>query len=240
MCRLLMEIPVWTGSGKTTLLALILGEHPRSFSLPSDSLELFGRPRRATPTPTLNALIGHTSPEIFKSFPRTTLSVFDSVGTGFEGIFSRRTYTDTQRDKISSLLTTFFPDRSSNLWAEESFASLPPADQSLILFCRAVVNDPELLILDEPFAFMEDDQIARCRSYLRAMGGRTAVIWVGHWIEERPWVEDEGTFLSWPYSRRIPRKCRCSRRTVLYARLTFPGSVIKLEAGKVVCRSEEL
>lgn len=166
--------------------------------------------------------------------------MFDAVGTGFEGIFSRRTYTDTQRDKISSLLTTFFPDRSSTLWAEESFASLPPADQSLILFCRAVVNDPELLILDEPFAFMEDDQIARCRSYLKAMGGRTAVIWVGHWIEERPWVEDEGTFLSWPYSRRLPRKSRYSRRTVLSARLIFPGRVIKLEAGKVVYLSEEV
>ncbi len=33
------------GSGKTTLLALLLGDHPKSFSFPSSSLSLFGNAR---------------------------------------------------------------------------------------------------------------------------------------------------------------------------------------------------
>lgn len=51
-----------------------------------------------------------------------------------------------------------------------------------------------MVVLDEPFAFMEMNQIERCRRYLRELGGKTAVVWVGHWEGERPWREEEGTF----------------------------------------------
>lgn len=224
------------GSGKTTLLALILGEHPRSFSLPASSLELFSRPRRATPTPTLNALIGHTSPEIFKSFPRTVLNVAEAVGTGFEGIFSRRALSPAQTARVDELLATFWPARAPADWKLGSFAALSPADQSLVLFCRAVANEPELLVLDEPFAFMEDDQIGRARAYLRRLGGRSAVIWVGHWIEERPWAEAEGASRSlFPHSQRTPAPCPLTRA----ARLLSTGEFLKLSAGQVVARSDE-
>lgn len=52
----------------------------------------------------------------------------------------------------------------------------------------------ELVVLDEPFAFMEMNQIERCRRYLRELGWKTAVVWVGHWEGERPWREEEVTF----------------------------------------------
>ena len=52
---------------------------------------------------------------------------------------------------------------------------------------------------------MEDDQIERCKAYLRALGGKSAVVWVGHWIEERPWGEAEGLSFS-PAARLCSRK----------------------------------
>jgi ABC-type molybdenum transport system ATPase subunit/photorepair protein PhrA len=43
------------GSGKSTLLALLLGDHPRSFT---EDLELFGKPRLQQATATRKSLGG--------------------------------------------------------------------------------------------------------------------------------------------------------------------------------------
>ncbi|KAL7417472.1 P-loop containing nucleoside triphosphate hydrolase protein [Mrakia frigida] len=197
------------GSGKTTLLSLLLGDHPRSFSLPATSLTLFGSPRRSIATTTLNSIIGHTSPEIFKAFPRSTnLTIEDAVGTGFLGIFSRRNLTLEQKEEVEQLLKVLFPEETNagEGWSKQKFVEQPPAVQSLVLFARAMAGTgssqgggasrrrKELVVLDEPFAFMEMNQIERCRRYLRELGGKTAVVWVGHWEGERPWREEEGTF----------------------------------------------
>jgi len=103
------------------------------------------------------------------------------------------------------LVKVLFPEetRTINGWAkQQKFAEQPPAIQSLVLFARAMAGTgsasgegrrKELVVLDEPFAFMEMNQIERCRRYLRELGGRTAVVWVGHWEGERPWREEEGT-----------------------------------------------
>lgn len=80
-----------TGSGKSTLLAIILGDHPRSFT---EDVSLFGKPRDKQATATrkwwlpfphetncfvltgyflewaVQQEIGHVSPEIFNAFPR--------------------------------------------------------------------------------------------------------------------------------------------------------------------------
>ncbi|GHJ86046.1 hypothetical protein NliqN6_2448 [Naganishia liquefaciens] len=207
------------GSGKTTLLSLILGHHPRSFSLPAERLTLFSRPRRSLATPTLRRLIGHASPEIFAAFPRGMgLGAGEVVGTGYEGVFARRKMTPAQRERIMSLLRPFkdllvvraFTATTTAAAAADDlkriydtdFSHFPPSQQALLLFLRAIVARPSLLILDEASQGMDEESWARCRALLERewqemarTGQEQAVVVVSHWEEEVPWAAGQGQVL---------------------------------------------
>ena len=189
------------GSGKTTLLSLILGQHPRSFSLPTSSLILFGKPRRQVPTPIIRSLIGHTSPEIYASFPLGMgLTAAEAVGSGFEGIFSRRQLSQPQKERVTYLLdyflillSSFSKSGKSESKSEEDdvakrlFAHFTPPQQALLLFLRAIVSRPKLLILDEPSQGMDEVIWAQCRKLMEKEWKEMpdqAVIVVSHYDDE--------------------------------------------------------
>ena len=189
------------GSGKTTLLSILLGHHPRSFSLSPESLSLFAKPRRSIPTPTLRTMIGHTSPEIYASFPRGMgLTAAEAIGSGFEGIFSRRNLSSAQKGRVFSLLSHFKPhlgpmpansllseSESLKSIANRLFAQFPPSQQALLLFLRAIVNRPPLLILDEPSQGMDEAIWTRCRQLLNhewREKPEQAVVVVSHYEDE--------------------------------------------------------
>lgn len=199
------------GSGKTTLISILLGHHPRSFSIPKENLSLFGQPRRLLATPTLRAKIGHVSPEVFAAFPRNMgLSVGEAIATGYEGVFARRAITSNQKERIITLLEPFqdmletASSRSSTPKTIDeiygtSFSHFPPNLQSLFLFLRAIVSRPRLLVLDEASQGMDEATWARCRRLLekewkviKESGQDQAVVCVSHWVEEVPWEAEEG------------------------------------------------
>ncbi|KIR62530.1 hypothetical protein I314_03475 [Cryptococcus bacillisporus CA1873] len=198
------------GSGKTTLLSLILGHHPRSYSLPPSSLLLFSKPRRSIPSPTLRTLIGHTSPEVYASFPRGMgLTALEAVGSGFEGVFSRRKLSPEQKERVKYLLEYFkdllkpssvsgrpTSDVTVQEIANRNFAHFTPSQQGLLLFLRAIVRKPKLLILDEPSQGMDEVIWERCRRLLEkeweGEGKDMAVIVVSHYEDEVPWKKGRG------------------------------------------------
>lgn len=200
------------GSGKTTLLSLVLGHHPRSFSLPASSLQLFSKPRRLTPTPILRRLIGHTSPEIYASFPRAMgLSAREAVGTGFEGIFSRRPLTSEQEERVSALLKRVQDLLASSRTGEQAaslaqlskrmFAHFTPPQQALLLFLRAIVARPPLLVLDEPSQGVDEVIWARCCEILAdewREKPEQAVIVVSHYDDEVSEIETLGHMIDAP------------------------------------------
>ncbi|WVQ84610.1 hypothetical protein IAT38_006765 [Cryptococcus sp. DSM 104549] len=205
------------GSGKTTLLSIILGHHPRSYSLPASALTLFSKPRRSIPTPILRTLIGHTSPEIYASFPRGMgLSAMDAVGSGFEGIFSRRNLSDAQKERVLGLLDKFADllkpaarpgtptasptdALSAADIAKRQFSHFTPPQQGLLLFLRAIVSRPKLLILDEPSQGVDEVIWERCKTLLEeewaGEGKGMAVIVVSHYEDEVPWKKGRGKVL---------------------------------------------
>ncbi|GAC94399.1 hypothetical protein PHSY_001970 [Pseudozyma hubeiensis SY62] len=174
------------GSGKTTLLALLLGDHPKSFSFPSTALSLFSHSRDhpSNARTLLNRRIGHLSPELFNAFPRKPLSsggltVGEVVASGFENVFARRKYTSSQKQRVYSLLKMFSDliksPQGASLMREDSdvaslsdraFSGLSHGSQAVVLFLRAVVGNPKVLVLDEPFQGMDKRQVHRTREFL--------------------------------------------------------------------------
>ena len=79
-------------------------------------------------------------------------------------------------------------------FASQSFSSLSPGEQRLVLLMRALVGRPPLVLLDEVWSGMDDTMIAAARQYLRAdegVDGRQAVVVVTHWEDEVPWTGSE-------------------------------------------------
>ncbi|KAF8706603.1 P-loop containing nucleoside triphosphate hydrolase protein, partial [Rhizoctonia solani] len=176
------------GSGKTTLLAMITGDHPQSYSQPASSLRLFSKPRRSIPTTTLQRRIGLISPEQYNAFPRRIpgLSVRDAIGTGFDSTYAFRTRTTEEEARIDELIRAF--NFGAGKDGEKEFALLSAGEQALVLLMRALVSKAPLLILDEPFAGMDDAMVENSKRYLlEKLEPYQAVVLVTHWAEEVPW-----------------------------------------------------
>ena len=168
------------GSGKTTLLSLLLGDHPRSFALSEQQLSLWGAARDAPRNAhvLLQRRIGHMSPELFHAFPRKSLeagglTVADAIASGFDGIFTYRRRNEKQLERVAQFLRLFSPElvfdsksMSSESVGDLPFASLTHGSQAVVLFLRALVHRPSLLILDEAFQGMSGHQVAKTRAFI--------------------------------------------------------------------------
>lgn len=107
--------------------------------------------------------------------------------TGFASIYCYRHITPSQQIQLDALLESFdFPLLTPEYLTRE-FASLPPGEQSLVLFLRALVKDPALLILDECFMGMNKELVDKVKHYLdHGLRKEQAVILISHFEEELP------------------------------------------------------
>lgn len=164
------------GSGKTTLLSLILGDHPQAYS---NDIHVFGHRRgEGTSIWDLKRRIGWVSPELHASFDLNA-TCFETVASGFHntlGLFER----PTRKERARSLrwLKRFGLEPR----ADAPLASLSVGLQRVALLARATVNDPPLLLLDEPCQGLDpahrDQLLGMVDGLIRS--GRTAVIYVSH------------------------------------------------------------
>lgn len=167
------------GTGKSTLLSLITADHPQSWN---SKIIINGQPRKTGNHSyfSINEIIGHAAPEIHSLFP-LKLSVFDAVSTGYivgSMIPPRENLTPEQRSHINKLLTEFQLNPTTPL------SELSISDQKTVLFLRAVVKNPDILILDEAFSAMDSWRVEQCKQFLSSWDG--TVITVGHIDEELP------------------------------------------------------
>lgn len=125
------------------------------------------------------------------------LSAFHAIGTGFDGVFSHRNMTPDQKSRILELVEYFAPllttsqsgDNNGDVIsiAKRNFAYFTPPQQALLLFLRAIVSRPPLLILDEPSQGMDEVIWDKCKALLRrewAENPQQAVIVVSHYDDE--------------------------------------------------------
>lgn len=199
------------------------------------------------PTPILRQLMGHTSPEIFAAFPRNMgLTAAQVIATGYEGVFSRRPIHDHHRERILALLEFFKPQLATTRTGEKAdmttrelgnrnFAHFTPPQQSLLIFLRAIVARPPLLVLDEPTQGVDETIWARCFELLKqeweemaAEGKEQAVIVVSHYDDEVPWKHGKVLKLDQGVASVAQVEGWYQRRSVGSDAGYLPGKLVKL------------
>jgi molybdate transport system ATP-binding protein len=168
------------GSGKSTLLSLIVGDHPQVYS---NDVRLFGTRRgQGESIWEVKARIGFVSPELHLYFSEPLLS-WEVVASGFFDVLVRRRVDAAQEQRLKELFADF---EITPLW-NRPFRHLATGQQRLLLFLRAGVKCPELLILDEPFQGLDSATIERIRRWLDTeLTPEQTLIFVTHYLHEMP------------------------------------------------------
>lgn len=166
------------GTGKSTMLALITADHPQSWN---PKIELFGEPRDTGKQSyfSINERIGLASPELHSVFP-LSLNAEKAVSTGYVvgSNIPPKVLSADQRTRILELLSHF------NIPPTFSLNDLSIGDQKVVMFIRAIIKKPDILILDEALSAMSEDNIDKCKKIIESFEG--AVISVGHIEQEVP------------------------------------------------------
>jgi tungstate transport system ATP-binding protein len=163
-----------TGSGKTTLLRLVnLLDEPSTGSILFDGREVSGRPEREKLAARRRMAMVFQKPVMFKA------SVEENVSFGLK--MRGRDDAEGVRGRMKEALATVglsgYESRDAN--------TLSGGEMQRIALARALVLQPELLLLDEPTANLDPGSAASVDSLLQSLaGGRTAVILATHNMQQ--------------------------------------------------------
>lgn len=170
------------GSGKSTLLSLVCADNPQAYS---QDMSLFGR-RRGTGESIwdIKKRIGYLSSEMHRSYMRD-ISAVDIVASGFfdtVGLYVRPS--EHHRTQCEAWFDIF----GLGDLRDRSFIKLSFGQQRMLLLARALVKNPELLILDEPLHGLDPRNKSLALSVIDAYAAQTGrtLIYVTHYRQELP------------------------------------------------------
>jgi iron complex transport system ATP-binding protein len=170
------------GSGKTTLLSVV-----GMRILPtSGTVEVLGERAGATDARTMRRRIGFVSQSTLRQL-RPTIAVIDAILSGRNGALETwwHEYSPEDHARARSLLRDAGLSDSGDL----AFGLLSEGERQQILLARALIADPELILLDEPFAGLDLSARERLLSRLSDLVSdpdMPPIVLVTHHIEEIP------------------------------------------------------
>jgi len=170
------------GAGKSTLLSLINGDNPQAYS---QNIFIFGKKRGSGESIwDIKKKIGFVSPELHNFFDSST-NIEQTIGSGFFdtiGLF--RKLDDKKKLKVNQWLKFFsLEDKSQRL-----FSSLSSSEMRLVLIARALIKNPLILALDEPFQGLDTEQIKSLVELLEKIHSETniSLLFISHCDDEIP------------------------------------------------------
>ena len=161
------------GSGKSTLLSLIFGDHPQAYA---NDIWVFDEKRGAGNSIwDIKKRIGFVSPELHLYFTKH-ISNFMLVTDGV-----------AERADFARHLFDYY---DINALKKQDFQHTSTGEQRLILLLKALAQNPELLILDEPFQGMDKATIEKSQHLINAFCENRTLIIVTHYEHEIPLCVD--------------------------------------------------
>ncbi|KAH9882130.1 hypothetical protein J1614_001302 [Plenodomus biglobosus] len=171
------------GSGKTTLLSLVTSDHPQTYSAPVKLFQRSRLPEPGVPGITIfeiQSRMGHASPEVHALFPKRL-----TLRTALESAYSDTPITQPRLDadatqRVEACLRWFEAELNplhqasqpangsgSVEWASNTlFGEISFSAQRVLLFLRATIRNPDIVILDEAFSGMDDLVRDKCLLFL--------------------------------------------------------------------------
>lgn len=170
------------GAGKSTLLSVAAARlHPTS-----GSVEILDEVLGAVDVFELRPRIGVSSAALASRIPAAE-KVLDVVVTASYGVTGRwvEEYDELDLERAHQLLV----DWGISRLAERTYGSLSDGERKRVLIARALMTDPEMMILDEPGAGMDiagrEDLVRRLTGLAQDPEAPTQVL-VTHHLEELP------------------------------------------------------
>ena len=169
------------GAGKTTIIHMMLGV----ISPNAGTVRLFGKSLDANREQILQRL-NFTSP--YMAFP-VRLTVLENL-TVFAGIYN----VQNPAAKINELLERFGIGALKN----KPISRLSSGETTRVGLCKAFLNDPELLLLDEPTAYLDPQAAVQVRELLLDLqkSRGTTILYTSHNMHEVERMCDRILFLS--------------------------------------------
>ncbi len=162
------------GTGKTTLFSMIFADHPMAYT---QEIFLFGR-RRGTGESIwdIKRRINYLGPE--------QMSYINMNG----GVFTAREYVKSINQKLNNgsleNLVEYFQAQD---FIDKQLRFLSSGELQLLLIINCFLSDKELLLLDEPFRFLDAVQKERVTEYILShLKEDTTLILITHYKDDIP------------------------------------------------------
>jgi molybdate transport system ATP-binding protein len=167
------------GSGKSTLIQTLYGDLgvARGGTIERDRIE------PGIPLQRFQRRVGLVAPELQAIYPRRD-RVADVVASGLHASvgLDRSVRTDERRAVRGALRRV-----GASSLIEHSLRTLSYGQLRRVLFARALVNEPDILLLDEPFAGLDvRTRLALRRLVERSIGAGTTTVMSTHHVDEWP------------------------------------------------------
>ena len=169
------------GCGKSTLLGLIFGDHPQCYS---NDIDIFGKKRGTGETIwEIKQHIGMVSSALHLQY-RVNCSALEVILSGFYdsiGLYNQPTR------KEMNIANEWLDILHMSQYKKTSFKQLEYGQQRLLLIARAIVKQPTLLILDEPYQGLDflGRRLVKNTLELIARENLSQLLYVSHYQEDR-------------------------------------------------------
>lgn len=179
------------GSGKSTLLSLMYADNPQAYA---HNITLFDKRRGTGETIwDIKRRMGFLSSEFHLHY-KEHLPCFEVIATGFfDTVGLHKVLNQAQLEQIDRFLKLFDIEHIK----QKYFRTVSFGEQRLVLLARALIKNPEFLILDEPTQSLDYTFKDKVKQILDVIytNTDTTIIYVTHTTEDIPTCINKKIFL---------------------------------------------